>query len=382
MKKLTPGRIILLVLPAIVAASLCHAAHPYVHEEWTYMKTIVPEGYVCYRTSGAVTVDGRLDDPAWKNAPWTNYFVDIEGSRKPAPRFRTRAKMLWDNYYFYFAADMEEPHVWGTLTFHDQVICRENDFEIFIDPDGDTHEYYELELGPLNTLWDLFLVTPYKDMAPGVGADQTWGVPGIKTAVHVDGTINYPGDTDRGWSVEFAIPWTVLAEFAHKPSPPRHGDQWRVNFSRVEYVHEIVTSTNTTPDISNNAYKTAEGIPCDNWVWSPQGIIAMHCPEKWGYVQFSTAPPGSDEFKPDPTLYARHELLDIYYLQRDYHEANERYAATLDELGYRYTAHESMTAPPAFEAAGEGYRASVNVSLPDGSTRKVTIHQDSKIVVE
>ena len=25
----------------------------------------------------------------------------------------------------------------------------------------------------------------------------------------------------------------------------------------------------------------------DNWVWSPQGEIAMHLPERWGFLQFS-----------------------------------------------------------------------------------------------
>jgi hypothetical protein len=31
-------------------------------------------------------------------------------------------KMLWDDEYFYVAAEMEEPHVWATLTRHDSVI--------------------------------------------------------------------------------------------------------------------------------------------------------------------------------------------------------------------------------------------------------------------
>ena len=24
----------------------------------------------------------------------------------------------------------------------------------------------------------------------------------------------------------------------------------------------------------------------DNWVWSPQGLVDMHVPERWGVVQF------------------------------------------------------------------------------------------------
>ena len=108
----------------------------------------------------------RIDDAAWQAAPWTDGFVDIEGDRKPQPRFRTRVKMLWDDEHFYVAAELEEPHVWGTLTKHDSVIFHDNDFEVFIDPDGDNHEYYEFEINALNTEWDLFLKKPYRDGGP------------------------------------------------------------------------------------------------------------------------------------------------------------------------------------------------------------------------
>ena len=81
-------------------------------DKWENMYSIVPKGYVCYRAESQITIDGRLDDPSWRNAPWTDYFVDIEGDVKPPPRFRTQAKMLWDDDYFYVAADMQEPHVW------------------------------------------------------------------------------------------------------------------------------------------------------------------------------------------------------------------------------------------------------------------------------
>jgi hypothetical protein len=109
--------------------------------------------YDCPRAAMPVQIDGRLDDPVWSRAPWTADFVDIEGDAKPTPRFRTRVKMLWDDQYYYVGAWMEEPHVWGKLTRHDSVIFHDNDFEVFIDPDGDTLEYYEFEINALNTGW-------------------------------------------------------------------------------------------------------------------------------------------------------------------------------------------------------------------------------------
>lgn len=235
-----------------------------------------PKIYDCRRTAQPLRADGRLDDAAWRSAPWTDYFVDIEGAAKPAPRLRTRVKMLWDDDYFYIAAQMEEPDLWATLTKRDSVIFHDNDFEVFIDPNGDTLEYYEFEINALNTGWDLFLDKPYRH---GGSARNSWDIAGLRTAVHLEGTLNRPGDKDSGWSVELAFPWKALAEYAHKPAPPRHGDEWRVNFSRVQWRLEIAKG------IYNKAPNTKE----DNWVWSPQGAVNMHIPERWGRVRFSSA---------------------------------------------------------------------------------------------
>jgi hypothetical protein len=83
---------------------------------------ISPKRHVCYRAPSAPIIDGRLDDRAWAMASWTEDFVDILGSARPASRFRTRAKVLWDDGYLYVAAEMEEPDVWGTLKQRDSVI--------------------------------------------------------------------------------------------------------------------------------------------------------------------------------------------------------------------------------------------------------------------
>ena len=122
-------------------------------------------------------VDGRLDDAGWRDAPWTAEFVDIEGEARPRPALRTRAKMLWDDAFFYVGAELVEPHLWATLTRHDAVIFQDHDFEFFIDPNGDSHEYYEFEINALGTGWDLLLPRPYKD---GGRAVHDWEIPGLQ----------------------------------------------------------------------------------------------------------------------------------------------------------------------------------------------------------
>lgn len=224
------------------------------------------------RRAPAMTIDGTISDAEWSKAAWTTDFIDIEGSSRPKPALRTRAKLLWDDQYLYIAAELDEPHVWGTLTERDAVIFHDNDFEVFIDPDGDTFNYYELEINALGTVWDLFLTRPYRDRGDAINA---WDIRGLKSAVRVNGTINDSRDRDRGWTVELALPWSVLQEAAREHRRPKPGDEWRVNFSRVEWDVDVV----------DNKYVKRKQ-PEHNWVWSPQGAIDMHMPEKWGFVRF------------------------------------------------------------------------------------------------
>ena len=191
-----------------------------------------PRGYVCYRTILPVTTDGIFDEKAWAEVPWTDYFVDIEGSSKPVPKLKTHAKMLWDDSNLYIAAELEEPHVWATLRQRDTVIFFDNDFEVFIDPDGDTQAYCELEVNALGTAWDLLLLKPYRDGGPPVTG---WDIAGLQVGTHVDGTINNPADIDKGWTVEIKIPLAALKECSGLPGMPIAGDKWRIDFSRVEW---------------------------------------------------------------------------------------------------------------------------------------------------
>jgi hypothetical protein len=288
-----------------------------------------PRFYVCFRSPKPIVVDGKLDDPGWKKAEWTESFVDVEGGRKASPRFRTRVKMLWDDSYFYVAADIEEPGVWATYKDRDSVIYEENDFEVFIDPDGDTQGYCELEMNALNTVCDRLLVKPYRDGGPALTA---WDIRGLKTAVRIEGTANNPKDKDKGWTVEIAFPWMALREFEpDKRRAPDPDDQWRVNFSRVEY------RTAASGGAYAKALEPASGKPYaeDNWTWSPQGLINLHYPEMWGYVQFTSKTAGqgkelfSDAFD-EPVKWA---LRRIYYAQRALWAEKRAFAVDLASLG-------------------------------------------------
>jgi transglutaminase-like putative cysteine protease len=355
------GGFLAILTLATSAIAPCHAGEA---DEWRdKMEPIVPRNYLCRHTATPIVVDGKLDDPAWADAPWTTDFVDIQDAARPKPRFRTRAKMLWDDDYLYIAAELEEPHVWATLTQHDSVIFRDPDFEVFIDPKGDTHNYYEFEMNALNTSWDLMLDKPYMDRGR---ANNAWDIPGLKTAVHIDGTLNDPADTDRGWSLEIAFPWKVLSEHARHPGPPAEGEQWRIDFSRVEW--QITTT--------DGVYKKVPNTREDNWIWSPPGVIDMHRPEMWAQLQF-TRQPASQEISvaPIPGKPARDLAIQIYYAQRDFRNAHDHWATNLSELGWDKSTLPPGAESPVLESTLDGYVCSV--AYKDGETRHIwRIRQD------
>lgn len=333
--------------------------------DWEHMRHITPRGYVCGLANAPPMIDGQLDESAWQAAAWTRDFVDIEGDRQPQPRQRTRAKLLWDNDYLYIGAELDETHVWGTLTDHDAVIFQDNDFEVFIDPDGDNHEYYELELNALNTTWDLFLPRPYKD---GGQADNSWEIPGLKTAVQTLGTLNDPRDDDRGWSVEIAIPWTALRQHSQRSAPPHPGDTWRINFSRVEWQHDLVDGKyRKVPDTREN-----------NWVWSPPGIVDMHRPERWGFVQFSREAPSSAEFVMEPNWRGRELLMEVYHRQKSFHTEHGKWAGSLGELGFVPTA-SGLQKRLVLQATPAGFQASLAIPMDAGPPQHWHVRQDSRL---
>ncbi|MGB1102834.1 MAG: family 10 glycosylhydrolase [Crocinitomicaceae bacterium] len=240
---------------------------------------VQPKAYVVTTSSQTIKVDGKASEKAWANAPWTDYFMDIEGDK--IPTYNTRVKMLWDSIYLYIYAEIEEPHIWGDITERDATMYYNNDFEVFIDPSGDTRNYGEIEVNAKNAVWDLLLSKPYRS---GGKYNTQWDIPGIRTAVHIDGTLNNPKDEDKGWQLEMAIPLQPFVMLKNKPrSYPVDGEQWRINFSRVNWDYELVNGKYQ----KKRDPKTKKLLPEYNWVWSNQTIINMHAPEKWGYLQFS-----------------------------------------------------------------------------------------------
>lgn len=336
-----------------------------------------PKSYLCYRTNTTINIDGKIDEPVWSNVEWTDYFVDIEGNLKPLPRFNTRAKMLWDEKYFYIASELEEPNLWATLKQRDTVIFYDNDFEIFIDPDGDTYNYYELEINAFKTAWDLLLTKPYRDANGKQVAFNSWDINGLKVGVELIGTINNPNDIDNGWTCEIAIPWSALKENYTNKIQPKPGEQWRINFSRVEWKLKVI----------NGRYEkeinpvTGKSYPEDNWVWSPQGLIAMHYPEMWGYVQFSDKIAGEqiDNFQIQHDELLKWAMRNIYYAEKTFYLNNKFYTSDLKKLFLPELKNDGYSWPPVLESTTNTFEAR---SKSGNKQHLISINEDGEIKIE
>ncbi|GHU35584.1 hypothetical protein FACS1894105_04560 [Clostridia bacterium] len=336
------------------------------HEESLQFK---PRHYICPRAPFELdTADGNLDKPFWQNAPFSEEFLDIEWDAKPKPYHRTRMKMQWDDKYLYIGAMLEENQIWATVTERDATIYVDPDFEVFIDPDGDTHNYYELEINALNTLWDLLLLKPYRDGGPFIVG---WDIRGVKTGVRIMGKLNDPASVNenKGWSVELALPWRILGECAGKRTPPQQGDYWRIDFSRVEWRTEI--RDGKFQKVVNP--ETGRPYGEDNWIWSPIGAVDMHRPEFWGFLVF--ADNAQESFTIPQVEYTKWTLRRLYYRERIYFSQHGRYCADWTELTGGNTEGVSpqiAVTPTLFEAS---------LPNPDGSGQ-VVIFNDGKVIVK
>ncbi|NNK49500.1 MAG: hypothetical protein HKP01_11570 [Gemmatimonadetes bacterium] len=115
--------------------------------------------------------------------------------------------------------------------------------------------------------------------------------------------------------------------------------------------------------------ETGEPLEEDNWVWSPQGLIAMHYPEMWGIVEFVGT--GAEDLARDVTESERAlwALRHAYYRQREHAVGHGSWARDAAELGLGSPPYPGLPWPPAFSLTPSGFEATL--TLRDGSVAHI-----------
>lgn len=170
-----------------------------------------------------ITIDGKLDEPVWTRARNTRDWVRPNGKPGDAPA--TRARFAWDKDHLYVAVEADDDDVWTSFTERDSNTWEQEVIELFIDADGDRKDYLELQVTPANVIFDAKFAAHRSDLATA----RAWNMTGLRTAARVDGTLNERDDTDKGYTIEMAIP---VAEVPGAQAPIAHGATWRVNLFR------------------------------------------------------------------------------------------------------------------------------------------------------
>lgn len=215
--------------------------------------------YQIHRAGTPITVDGKLDEPAWVAAPDVGPFTFTW--YKQGEQEQTIAKMLWDDEYLYVACICQDAHITARSTEHDQSVSADDCYEVIFAPDPNRPtRYFNIEWNVVGGYVDGF--RPNAKLEPRQG---DWTAKGLKLAGSFVGTLNDDSDTDSYWLVEAAIPLANFKE--HVASiPPQPGTHWNLNFNR----HGGAT---------NEQYSQ----------WSPASTPQpdFHTPLTWGRAIFS-----------------------------------------------------------------------------------------------
>jgi len=225
--------------------------------ETTFAVKELPE-YDCVWIAEELKIDGILDEPAWHKVQDVELLLTDTEEKPDNP---TEAKLFWNDDYLYISFACIDPEIWATINKRDGDLYKEEVVEVFIDADSDMRTYLELEVNPLNALFDASVINK-KDQNQGTSVNRDWNSKDIKHEVKIDGEVNSDKEIDKSWACEIAVP---LNDFSTAPNiPPKPGDVWRINLYRIDHGKD------------KSEYSA----------WSTTGKIDFHIPQRFGYLKF------------------------------------------------------------------------------------------------
>ena len=151
------------------------------------------KGIVCPRASSRVQVDGEINERAWR----VLQPIALAACKQDAPPSQaTEAYATWDDTRLYFAFRCHErdmASVPANITDAGGEVWRDDDVEVFLDPQDAHLSYYHIAVNPLGTVytnpdlpgvvaaasrsgseWHVEIAIPLADLGSNVGAGTVW----------------------------------------------------------------------------------------------------------------------------------------------------------------------------------------------------------------
>jgi hypothetical protein len=204
------------------------------------------------RRAEGLTLDGRLDEPAWRGAPVTDRFVNtMNGTAAP---FTSHARALYDDEYLYLGFEVDDRRLRSEFRAHDDHLWEQDCVELFLVPAAG-HGYVEIQVSPRGVTFD----TRYD----GRRIPRPFGhldfESGVEAKVVARGALDDDED-DQGYVVEARVPFAKLGV---SPAPAA-GTSLRANMYVMNLGERGVTAA----------------------AWSPPMIPDFHAPARFGRLTF------------------------------------------------------------------------------------------------
>jgi hypothetical protein len=237
--RLLSQKSILAVLLSITTNSILHA-----QEEKQLVIGQQPV-YKVARAKEAIKIDGKMDDAAWNNAQVVS-FDHFFRNDKPVDKQKSKFRMLWDSTSLYLFYEFEDTSLTVRETNPDSRPYLDDCAEFFVVPIPDSvnmHFGFEVNLNLAKAAYDYIVMWRYYN-------NRTFFISGYNPVYKVeatyDGTINNDKDKDKGWKMEFQIPFAALSNF-HLFARPRAGVKWAFQAVRQDrnLVDDRFRSTST-----------------------------------------------------------------------------------------------------------------------------------------
>jgi hypothetical protein len=213
--------------------------------------------YDIVRASGAIVIDGKLDENAWAGAaPVGDFHFNWwkDGSKE-----QTVAKLLWDDENLYVGFYCHDKHISAEVVERHGPVSKDDSAELFVSPNVEKiRNYYGFEINAIGTMLNFLRADWYK-------GPFNWEPAGVRYRTSFHGLpVKNESSGDNHWILELAVPFRNFEKDAPN-TPPKDGDTWRLNLNRAGGKTDAQYST-----------------------WSPVSTEKpnFHVPEAFGFVRF------------------------------------------------------------------------------------------------
>jgi hypothetical protein len=165
------------------------------------------------RSAGSISLNGVLDEPAWRDAPIASDFIQNDPKEGEPATYDTEVRVLYDDqaiYFGVFARDAEPSGIIVNDLKKDFDTGRSDGFRVIIDTFDDDRNGYQFAINPAGAKWDAQMSNEGREN------NSNWdGIWDVRTRI-----------TEKGWYAEIWIPFRTLKFRQNDPQA------WGLNFER------------------------------------------------------------------------------------------------------------------------------------------------------